>query len=162
MRLVANSYEPEELNRYGMGMYVSDHRSRFRELCLICQNEFKPEVVEWGQRGFLQCAKILDQAKGPVQDEIEGPPDDLNVGPTTSGSALKPVESGASHDTAEVPDSPLSEVPDPAEPDHKKLKEDASGMTLEEYEAMLDAEAENGEGGYLEAGDILDSKPQDA
>jgi hypothetical protein len=23
MRLVANSYEPEELNRFGMGMYVS-------------------------------------------------------------------------------------------------------------------------------------------
>lgn len=32
MRLVANSYEPEELNRYGMGMYVSEFQTFHRRL----------------------------------------------------------------------------------------------------------------------------------
>ena len=33
---------------------------------LILQNEFKPEVEQWGQKGTLELAKILDCAKGPV------------------------------------------------------------------------------------------------
>jgi hypothetical protein len=33
-------------------------------------------------------------------------------------------------------------------------------MTVEEYEAMLDAEAQDGEGGFLEAGDIPEAERQ--
>lgn len=157
MRLVANSYEPDELNRLGMSMYVSTppppSPSCRAELTRYLQNEFKPDVVEWGQRGFLQCSKILDQAKGPVTLPPEGPPEDLKTDPVASSS--KPIQTGQVEDGDEREESPLSDIPDLAEPDRKKLKEgDAGGMTLEEYEAMLDAEAENGEGGYLEAGDI--------
>lgn len=47
--------------------------------------------------------------------------------------------------------SPLSELPD-LDPVAKKAKVEEAGMTLEEYEAMLDAE--DGEGGFLEGGDI--------
>lgn len=126
------------------------------------QNEFKPDVVEWGQRGFLQCSKILDQAKGPVNVPLESPTDDLPTYPIASSSKSKPIRTGQldeGDERAESPLSDLSDLSDPAEsgPDRKKIKESEGGvpgMTLEEYEAMLDAEAENGEGGYLEAGGI--------
>jgi len=52
--------------------------------------------------------------------------------------------------------SPLSDLPD-LDPESKRAKVEEAGMSLEEYEAMLDAEdAEDGEGGFLEAGGILD------
>jgi len=56
--------------------------------------------------------------------------------------------------------SPLSEPPEEGEGRAtKKAKTTAktTGMTLEEYEAMLDAEAEaeNGPGGFMEGGDII-------
>jgi len=110
-------------------------------------------VVEWGQKGFLQCAKILDQAKGPVAIETEGPPDDLDLGP--SRPPIKPVMSGgeAGLDDTEL-GSPLSDLPEIEDPVHKRAKVDEAGMSLEEYEAMLDAE--DGEGGFLEGGDILE------
>jgi hypothetical protein len=105
----------------------------------------------------LQCSKILDQAKGPVNLPSEGPPEDLQTKPSP-GTTSKPIRTGEhldeNDDRGDREESPLSDLPDPAEPDRKKLKQESGGMTLEEYEAMLDAEAENGEGGYLEAGDI--------
>lgn len=125
------------------------------------KNEFKPDVVEWGQRGFLQCSKILDQAKGPINLPPEGPPEDLDTDSKAVTSSTKPIRTGGLEGEDDKEDSPLSDIPDPdlVGPAHKKLKEGegengGGGMTLEEYEAMLDAEAENGEGGYLEAGDI--------
>lgn len=131
------------------------------ELIRSFKNEFKPDVVEWGQRGFLQCSKILDQAKGPVNVPPEGPPDDLETDTKTKAvpTNSKPVRKGGLEGEDDRDESPLSDIPEPdlAEPDRKKVKEGeggGGGMTLEEYEAMLDAEAENGEGGYLEAGDI--------
>lgn len=157
MRLVANSYEPEELNRFGMGMYVSASVS-LSGSAADGQNEFKPDVVEWGQKGFLQCSKILDQAKGPVKDATaEGPPDDLDIGP--SRPPIKPVRSGEGlGDLGEEAGSPLSDLPELGGRELKKAKVEAAGMSLEEYEAMLDAE--DGEGGFLEAGDIPEAERQ--
>jgi hypothetical protein len=54
----------------------------------------------------------------------------------------------------EVAGSPLSDLPD-LDPVSKRAKVEEAGMSLEEYEAMLDAE--DGEGGFLEAGGILDT-----
>jgi hypothetical protein len=50
--------------------------------------------------------------------------------------------------------SPLSDLPEVDDPVVKRAKIDGPGMSLEEYEAMLDAE--DGEGGFLVAGDILE------
>jgi hypothetical protein len=47
--------------------------------------------------------------------------------------------------------SPISDLPD-LDPAAKRARVEEAGMTLEEYEAMLDAE--DGEGGFLEAGNI--------
>ena len=117
------------------------------------QNEFKPDVVEWGQKGILQCSRILDQAKGPVTTQTEGPPEDLDLGPTRP--PIKPVMSGGDVGLEdEEIGSPLSDLPD-LDPESKRAKVEEAGMSLEEYEAMLDAE--DGEGGFLEAGGILDS-----
>jgi hypothetical protein len=54
----------------------------------------------------------------------------------------------------DVAGSPLSDLPD-LDPVSKRAKVEEAGMSLEEYEAMLDAE--DGEGGFLEAGGILDT-----
>lgn len=117
-------------------------------------------MVEWGQKGFLQCAKILDQVKAPIGTTVsDGPPDDLDIGP--SKPAIKPVRSGVDLDEdAEAVVSPLSDLPDGEGPELKKAKVEAAGMTVEEYEAMLDAEAQDGEGGFLEAGDIPEAERQ--
>jgi hypothetical protein len=50
--------------------------------------------------------------------------------------------------------SPLSDLPGLDDQVAKRAKVDGPGMSLEEYEAMLDAE--DGEGGFLEGGDILE------
>ena len=130
-------------------------------------------MVEWGQRGILECAKILDQLKAPLPDEAEdmarGEDTDLVGSEETAQTHTKPV-STAPIEVVEIdaetgleeltnPESRLSEPPDldgeGDEPASKRQKE----MTLEEYEAMLDAE--NGPGGFLEGGDIANSVHQD-
>jgi hypothetical protein len=77
---------------------------------------------------------------------------------------MKPVKSGEEiilggedeldPERKEEEGSPLSDLPDILEQEPKRARVDPSGMSLEEYEAMLDAEAEEGEGGFLEAGNI--------
>lgn len=106
--------------------------------------------MEWGQKGFLQCSRILDQAKGPVETTNEGPPEDLDVGP--SRPPIKPIMSGddVGFDEGEA-GSPLSDLPD-LDAVSKRAKVEQAGMSLEEFEAMLDAE--DGEGGFLEGGGI--------
>lgn len=50
MRLLAQSFTPDYLNKYGYGLYTS----------------FRPEVSGWGGRGEIRCAKILDlRSRGP-------------------------------------------------------------------------------------------------
>ncbi|ORX37955.1 hypothetical protein BD324DRAFT_410162 [Kockovaella imperatae] len=124
LKLLADSWTPDELNRLGMHMY----------------NQFKPDTVEWGQRAILECAKILDQMKGPVTaDDEDGPevPEDL-----AAAEQLSPA-SGAAEEVD--PEFPVAKRP---------------RMTVEEYEAMLDAE--NLGGGFVEGGDIAGAERQDA
>jgi hypothetical protein len=69
------------------------------------------------------------------------------------------VRSGEDLDTlGDEAGSPLSDLPEAEGRELKKAKVEAAGMTLEEYEAMLDAE--DGEGGFLEAGDIPEAERQ--
>ncbi|OCF77786.1 hypothetical protein I204_01787 [Kwoniella mangroviensis CBS 8886] len=140
LKLVADSYEPEELNRMGGHMY----------------NEFKPDVVEWGQRGTLELAKVLDQVKSPVDgngvEDVEAypvksdPPDEAVK--TDAEGTVGPVD--LDRVKGEVPSSP---IPSPKEEDDEDMyKLPKKDMTVEEYEAMLDAE--EGPGGFVEGGDL--------
>ena len=102
--------------------------------------------------------KILDQLKSPIvpseveeMAKIEG----QQSSETEKGEMTKPVkielnDSDVYDETSSVLSEPDEDVKvklqDMEEPPRKKQ------MTVEEYEAMLDAE--DGEGGFLEAGDI--------
>ncbi len=125
------------------------------------QNEFKPDVVEWGQRGILECAKILDQLKAPLPDEVEAMAGQEveRESPISTGPEA-PVQANGEKGTDGLTDagSVLSELPDIADEatPSKRQKE----LTLEEYEAMLDAE--NAPGGFLEGGDIPGARHHDA
>ncbi|SRR6266508_1606810 len=44
LKLLANSYSPDELNEKAWSLYA----------------EFRPEVNEWGKRSEVRCSKILD------------------------------------------------------------------------------------------------------
>ena len=81
MKLVAESYSGEELNQYGSGMYVSLGSIRrvlaVVEGALIMQNDFKPVVERWGEKGILQCAAILEHVKSAPaakSSETDGQP----------------------------------------------------------------------------------------
>lgn len=79
----------------------------------------------------------------PDAGEAGSPPTFI---PTTSTAATKRDDPD--------PDSPLSDIP-------PEKKPRTGEMTLEEYEAMLDAEADaDGPGGFLEGGDIYDAARQ--
>jgi len=111
-----------------------------------CQNDFKPDVVNWGQRGSVSVAKILDQIKGPVdgkessgatngaEDETEDAGTEKEKGESGKDVKFKNVQEDETEDTATtivVTPNKKSKLDDGAE---------ALGMSLEEYEAMLDAE----------------------
>ncbi|KLT41565.1 hypothetical protein CC85DRAFT_320100 [Cutaneotrichosporon oleaginosum] len=133
MQLVANSYDPEELNAAGVAIYSA----------------FKPDVVEWGQRGGVAVADILDQIKTKADDSAEtevkagheGPPEGepaaraevrppaTPASPRSEASSLTPAPS---EDAA--PEAAQEAARETDEPPAKRQKE----MTLEEYEAMLD------------------------
>jgi hypothetical protein len=190
LKLVAASYPPDELNRMGLYMYVSAGLVTYGKyrtilgwtapgLIMSCQREFKPDVVEWGQRGTLELVKVLDQAAGPLSAEAvaatDAPATTVPAAETAKPghSALKPVRSGdvagaadleGAGDMAEDGDAdpiPLENQRLPptdeelAEPASKKRKGD---MTVEEYEAMLDAEDQAG--GFYDAVDIFNPEKQ--
>ncbi|KAL7424929.1 hypothetical protein Q5752_000616 [Cryptotrichosporon argae] len=141
MRLVAESYDAEELNNLGSSMY----------------NEFKPDVVEWGQRGTLSVAKILDQIKVPI--DATGEAAKLDPGaelPVAAPTDVKLEHFAREMDEPAKPEIPvkreLDDMADEADKDEPAPKR-ARDMTVEEYEAMLDAE---GEGGFMDAGDLAD------
>ncbi|KAK9897322.1 hypothetical protein P389DRAFT_183270 [Cystobasidium minutum MCA 4210] len=65
-RLLAETIEPDELNKLGFNLYA----------------EFRPEVHGWGERGHLNLGKVLDlrrQANGQVKVEEEKPSIDTNA-----------------------------------------------------------------------------------
>ncbi|WWD20101.1 hypothetical protein CI109_104575 [Kwoniella shandongensis] len=130
MKVVADSYEPEELNRLGLHLY----------------NDFKPDVVEWGQRGILELARVLETVKGPIVTDDEKPRIPNTSSPQVPSS--DPIDG-----TLEIKDEPEREEDE--EPRRKKVKVE---MTVEEYEALLDAE--DGAGGFLEGGDIVGAVQQ--
>lgn len=133
------------------------------------QNAFKPDTVEWGQRATLECVKILDQLKSPLTSDA----DDMEamaqaeaaaVKQETEESQAKPISTVIPSDGSDIPDdlSDLSDPPPLPEDEAAEVKAEIGEpqgppakkqMTLEEYEAMLDAE--DAEGGFLEAGDIV-------
>lgn len=113
MRLLANSYNPQQLNRDGFSLYA----------------EFRPTVEEWGGRGELRCDKILalrrkigKQGAGSDQEVTNGESE------ATSQTFVK-VENveGAASSSAEIEGKE-------DEPDTKRTR----GLSLEEYEAALD------------------------
>lgn len=118
---------------------------------LTKQNAFKPDVTEWGQRGTIECALILDQMKDAIPEEAEAQAKDESSPPP-------PLASSEPSDPPELDDLELDleEVVDDDAPPMKRSKQ----MTLEEYEAQLDAEELGG--GFLEGGDIAGAEHQDA
>jgi hypothetical protein len=97
----------------------------------------------------LECVRILDQMK--EQDKPNLPTAKAEREPNAEGKTVEDPAMIAGMDDESV----LSEPPDEDEPVRKKVKAekdvgdhgqsdpvkaDGSGMTLEEYEAMLDAE----------------------
>ncbi|OCF38828.1 hypothetical protein I317_07370 [Kwoniella heveanensis CBS 569] len=179
MKLVADSYEPDELNRLGIHMY----------------NEFKPDVAEWGQRGTLELVKVLDQIKNPIEADADfiDPPissekDSKGVSVSANGGDFgQTTKDELKDDRPTQEDSgcplspPLRALPESQNLDSEDLKLEATevkpsitevvesdrshvgmkkDLTVEEYEALLDAEAEDMGGGFLEGGDIYGAEYQ--
>ena len=81
-------------------------------------------MVEWGQRGILECAKILDQLKAPLPDEVEAMArgEEADLAGSEEKALIKPI-STAPIEVVEIdaetgldgltdPGSKLSEPPD--------------------------------------------------
>ncbi|EIW71720.1 hypothetical protein TREMEDRAFT_28164 [Tremella mesenterica DSM 1558] len=117
LRLLADSWTPDELNRMGLSMY----------------NAFKPDVEKWGQRGTLECAKILNEMRGPISTSKSEPPFLDNTPDHINHDDRKEISTGDSK----------------SEGQGKALE--PINMSLEEYEKMLDEETP---GGYIDPGDI--------
>ncbi|WWC65664.1 uncharacterized protein I303_108285 [Kwoniella dejecticola CBS 10117] len=138
LKLVADSYEPEELNRIAGHLY----------------NDFKPDVVEWGQRGTLELAKILDTVKSPIDVPVEEEEEDVEDYPVKSDQI----------DSSPIPqpkeESPLSPIPE-TKPLAEAVNEKKPkiGLSVEQYEDLLDSD---GPGGFLEGGDIYGAEYQAA
>ncbi|WOO77860.1 uncharacterized protein LOC62_01G001418 [Vanrija pseudolonga] len=107
MQLVAESYEPDELDVVALHLY----------------NEFKPDVVEWGQRGSVSVASILEQVKGPVE-----------VGEVGEEGKKAEVDAPAVQHEPAPEDSPLSAAPDSPPPKTAPPAAVAVDTSLEEYD----------------------------
>jgi len=66
MRLLAGSYEPEELNRQGFSLYCE------------LRPDIDPGKSGWGKRGKVSCEAILKLRKGRVDPKHEDVVGDLN------------------------------------------------------------------------------------
>ncbi|EJT48821.1 hypothetical protein A1Q1_02156 [Trichosporon asahii var. asahii CBS 2479] len=148
MQLVAESYEPQELDRVGLHLY------------------FKPDVTGWGQRGTLSVAKILETMKDKAADAETGaePDADEKVKKAdASAPGTKPegdeqtegavrrskrLKTGQEEDPKPAKGVEIAKDTGPADKEGKSKAPSSDqpgtekpGMTVEEYEAMLDAEA---------------------
>ena len=113
LRLLANSYDPQQLNKNGFSLYA----------------EFRPTVGEWGGRGELRCEKILAlRRKTGRQEAVANRAAKIGEYEAISQTFVKVenVEGGPSR-SAEFGWNE-------DEPDTKRTR----GLSLEEYEAALD------------------------
>lgn len=113
LRLLANSYGPQELNEKGFGLYA----------------EFRPVVEGWGGRGELRCDKILGLRRKTLPGEIKQEDESLQIhkggDKDARGDENKPFVKVENANSSHVRGE---------EPDRKKPR----GLSLEEYEAALD------------------------
>ena len=72
LRLLAESYTPEELNGKAWGLYT----------------QFRPEVNEWGKRSEVSCSKILALRKHQVESLECRPAAKANEPMVTVGGGL--------------------------------------------------------------------------
>lgn len=113
LRLLAASYTPAELNRTGFALY----------------QDFRPDVDGWGGRGEVRCATILALRRTGVKEER---PEERGGAEAGSAKPLVKIEqlegdsAGPSVDASRIMEEPESKRP--------------RAMTLEEYEAALDAD----------------------
>ncbi|KAI0092018.1 hypothetical protein BDY19DRAFT_990766 [Irpex rosettiformis] len=122
LRLLADAYTPDELNKHGFSLYT----------------EFRPEVKGWGGRGEVRCEKILQLRKWEngglklYQQQTQPEASEVrkldNKGPSTSAvvecKGADKIDNGP-----RVPDGDAVVGP--------HLKKPRT-MTVEEYEAALD------------------------
>ncbi|KAF7964588.1 hypothetical protein HWV62_5383, partial [Athelia sp. TMB] len=113
LRLLANSYSPEELNEKGFELYA----------------EFRPRVEGWGGRGEVRCDKVLALRKKHKTSVGNVKEDAVATEPQDCQHNLKIfVKVERANSLQELHNS------EDDEPDRKK----ARGLSLEDYEAALD------------------------
>lgn len=66
MRLVAESYDPQELNRVAFGLYAS----------------FRPDVDGWGKKAEIKCSTILAVKRNSSAPEINSTAPPLDEAPS--------------------------------------------------------------------------------
>lgn len=99
------SFPPEELNKRGFYLYA----------------DFRPETNEWGGRGEVRCAAILNLRRKAPRSQAEG---------TFRSEDVVKIEEDSSIRSA------IGENDEAEKQNTKKSR----GITLEEYEAALDAD----------------------
>lgn len=123
------------------------------------QGQFKPDVTGWGQRGTLSVAKILETMKDKVADAEAEPGSGAGAGPEPNvESDSDKVAEGSARRSKRLKrnDGPDTKPADGSEETNEGGEKNAQnaeskdapsaaaapkpGMTVEEYEAMLDAE----------------------
>ncbi|SGY67428.1 BQ5605_C004g02774 [Microbotryum silenes-dioicae] len=115
MRLLAQSYDPIELNNKGYGLYI----------------EFRPEVKEWGERAELFCTTLLDLRSEVVEQgrAVDSPT------PKVEDVLLRQIK-------VEAADGTTSNLHDAMEPE-EEVKLDVTAAAAEEgdkYDKLLDEE----------------------
>lgn len=138
LRLLSQSFAPSELNKRGYALYV----------------DFRPEVGGWGKKGEVRCEKILSlRTKGPPKDEPFQ--EDMNSQKKEEGASTASTDEIVKIERTDQDQDKMKDQRDDhnfrdEEPDRKKVK----GMSLEEYEAALDADD-----AFVLPTDTLDSLP---
>ncbi|TFK55947.1 hypothetical protein OE88DRAFT_1622012 [Heliocybe sulcata] len=105
MRLLAESYDPEELNRKGFGLYC----------------DFRPEVGGWGERGEVKCEKILELRKRKPRgtgDDVKVEEDAGNIAPGSSSVSDSVTGPPVKREPEESP-STIKQEPEPTTTDLK-------------------------------------------
>jgi hypothetical protein len=124
LRLLAETYTPDELNKHGFSLYA----------------EFRPEVKQWGGHGEVRCEKILGLRKGASAGLRL--PRNSNQSQQSVGALSDSITNTATEIEFEAGEDKIegSSVQQGLEgdlegiPDQKKPRT----MSLEEYEAALD------------------------